>query len=78
MKKYYYYFKCDTVYGKNIIGVEVEGNLMIDAMDAERDLKTIILEPAERMIDRLPRKPRGYSWEQYRKPWCIIGVKENK
>lgn len=65
-----YYFQCDTVHGKHIIGIKA-----LHPMDAEQDLKRIILEPAERIIKNLKQKPRGFTWEAFRKPWAIIGTK---
>ena len=77
-KKKYFYYDCDTVHGKHVIGIEVTDTTLGEMIDAEEDLKRIILEPAESMINSRPRKPRGMDWEMFRKPWAIIGTKKEK
>ena len=75
-KKTYLYFECDLVNGKRVLGVEVDYPITLgELMDAENDLKRIILAPCEKIIQRRS-KPRSLNcWETYQKPWCIVGSK---
>tara|TARA_R110000765_G_C18780688_1_gene591338 strand:+ start:115 stop:354 length:240 start_codon:yes stop_codon:yes gene_type:complete len=57
------YFECDTFAGKTVYGIEVEGRTLIDLMDAESDLKNMILERGETITRNLTRKPRGLNFE---------------
>ena len=69
-----FYWKCEIEGGKHIIGIEVEGNSFADLKDSERYLNEI-LKPNEKIISELSRKPRGFEWTEFRKPWAIIGTK---
>ena len=75
MKKEYFYYECDMVNGVCFIGIEVDAKTIGNKIHAERDLKQIILEPCENVILDRPRKPKAKEWFEYKKPWCIMGVK---
>jgi hypothetical protein len=73
-KKNYFYFECDTVSGKFVIAIETEGRSLVDMIDAERDIKTL-LHPSERVINKLVKKPLKKEWEKFRgKTWAFIGL----
>jgi len=78
--KTYLYYECDTMSGKIVLAVEVDYPVTLGEMiGAEKDLKNIILDPCEKIIQRRCAKPRRFtSWEPYKKPWCLVGIKTEK
>tara|TARA_R110002110_G_scaffold362323_1_gene572141 strand:- start:340 stop:591 length:252 start_codon:yes stop_codon:yes gene_type:complete len=63
-KQAVFYFECDCFAGKTIYGIETEGKTLLDLMDAEKDLKNIILERGETITLNLTRRPAKLDFER--------------